>query len=124
MQQRIEQLQQQLADRNVDSFALIPGANMKYMTSVDFHLMERPVIGLFFPEEQPLFITPDFEIDRLSAMPVRAATYSDGLVQGSASLSDPVMKILKKTEKPYLEYEGDAEYVEKFSVFYDSIIHN
>jgi Xaa-Pro dipeptidase len=68
---------EQLADRNVDCLALIPGANMKYMTGVDFHLMERPIIGLFFPEERPLFLTPDFEKDRLSAMSVRAATYSD-----------------------------------------------
>jgi len=51
-----------------------------------------------------------------------AATYSDGLIQGSSSISDPVKKILEKTGKPYLDYVGDEEYVEKFSVFYDSII--
>ena len=30
-----------------------------------------------------------------------AATYSDGLIQGSANLPDPVSEVLKETGKPY-----------------------
>jgi len=51
-----------------------------------------------------------------------AATYSDGLVQGSSSLPDPVMKVMKDSGKPMLDYMADEEYVDKFSVFYDSVL--
>ena len=51
-----------------------------------------------------------------------AATYSDGLVQGSSSLPDPVMKVMKDSGKPILDYMADEEYVDKFSVFYDSVL--
>jgi starch synthase len=53
-----------------------------------------------------------------------AATYSDGLIQGSESLSDDVEQVLKQSGKPYLDYVSDEKYVEEFSVFYDSIINN
>ena len=53
-----------------------------------------------------------------------AATYSDGLIQGSQSLSADVEQVLKKSGKPYLNYVNDEKYVEEFSVFYDSIINN
>ena len=53
-----------------------------------------------------------------------AATYSDGLVQGSSSLPDPVMKVMKDSGKPILDYKADEEYVEKFSVFYDSVLND
>jgi starch synthase len=52
-----------------------------------------------------------------------AATYSDGLIQGSASLPAKVDEVLKKSGKPYLNYVDEEKYVEEFSVFYDSIIN-
>ena len=53
-----------------------------------------------------------------------AATYSDGLIQGSANLPDPISEVLKKTGKPCLDYVSGEEYVKKFSVFYDSLIND
>ena len=53
-----------------------------------------------------------------------AATYSDGLIQGSPSLPENVEQVLKKSGKPYLNYVSDEKYVEEFSVFYDSIIND
>jgi starch synthase len=53
-----------------------------------------------------------------------AATYSDGLIQGSSNLPDSVSEVLKKTGKPYLDYVNDGKYVEEFSVFYDSVIND
>ncbi len=52
-----------------------------------------------------------------------AATYSDGLVQGSKSLPASVLKVMKDSGKPTLNYLPDTEYVEKYSVFYDSIFN-
>ncbi|TFH27537.1 MAG: glycogen synthase [Bacteroidia bacterium] len=53
-----------------------------------------------------------------------AATYSDGLIQGSESLSPDVEQVLKQSGKPYLNYVRDEKYVEEFSVFYDSILND
>lgn len=53
-----------------------------------------------------------------------AATYSDGLIQGSSHLPGSVTTLLKKTGKPYLDYVDDEDYVSEFSVFYDSILNN
>ena len=52
-----------------------------------------------------------------------AATYSDGLIQGSESLPAKVDEVLKKSGKPYLNYASEEKYVEEFSVFYDRIIN-
>ncbi len=52
-----------------------------------------------------------------------AAAYSDGLIQGSHNLPETVMKELKKSGKPFLEYRGEEKYVDAFSVFYDSILN-
>ncbi|MEN8155995.1 MAG: glycogen/starch synthase [Bacteroidota bacterium] len=52
-----------------------------------------------------------------------AASYSDGLIQGSEALPDPVMGVLQKTGKPLLNYVGGEKYVDDFSVFYDSILN-
>ena len=53
-----------------------------------------------------------------------AATYSDGLIQGSANLPDSISEILKKTGKPFQDYVSGEKYVDEFSVFYDSIIND
>ena len=52
-----------------------------------------------------------------------ASAYSDGLIQGSPSLPDPVVRVMKKSGKPMLDYAGSEKYVEQFSVFYDSILN-
>ena len=53
-----------------------------------------------------------------------ASAYSDGLIQGSAGLPEPVQQVLKKSGKPLLNYVGEGKYVDEFSVFYDSILND
>ena len=53
-----------------------------------------------------------------------AATYSDGLIQGSDTLPGSVTDVLKSSGKPLLDYVSSEQYVDEFSVFYDSIINN
>jgi starch synthase len=53
---------------------------------------------------------------------ILSSAYSDGLIQGSAVLPESVMKALKGSGKPLLDYVGNEKYVEAFSVFYDSIL--
>lgn len=51
-----------------------------------------------------------------------AATYSDGLVQGSPQLPAEILRLMKESGKPVLDFPGSEEYVEDYSVFYDSIL--
>jgi starch synthase len=53
-----------------------------------------------------------------------AATYSDGLIKGSEILPEGVNGVLDSAGKPVLDYVSSEQYVEEFSVFYDSIINN
>jgi starch synthase len=53
-----------------------------------------------------------------------AATYSDGLIKGSEVLPEGVKRVVDGAGKPVLDYVSSEQYVEEFSVFYDSIINN
>ena len=52
-----------------------------------------------------------------------AATYSDGLVSGSDSLPEGVVKVIRDSGKPFLENVNSEEYIGQFSVFYDGILN-
>ena len=71
--------------------------------------------------EEHLSMVQDPGYESLASL---AATYSDGLIQGSANLPAKVDEVLKKSGKPYLDYADEEKYVEEFSVFYDRIIND
>jgi starch synthase len=52
-----------------------------------------------------------------------AATYSDGLVQGSSILPGKVSRVLHDSGKPVMDYVSGEKYVEAYSVFYDRIVN-
>ncbi|HDR68491.1 MAG TPA: glycogen synthase [Bacteroidaceae bacterium] len=52
------------------------------------------------------------------------AIYSDGLIQGSSVLSDDTLKVVKGSGKPVMNYVNSEDYIEKISVFYESIINS
>lgn len=65
---RIEHFQEQLNSSELDAVVVNPGASLKYLTELDFHLMERPVI-LFIPKnEKPRFILPKLEAAKLESL--------------------------------------------------------
>jgi len=81
MPNKLAKIQQTLQAQQIDALVLIPGPNMKYMTGIDFHLMERPIIGLFMANGMPTFILPEFEESRLADNEIGQAntfTYADG----------------------------------------------
>ncbi|RPI44923.1 MAG: glycogen synthase [Bacteroidetes bacterium] len=53
-----------------------------------------------------------------------AATYSDGLVYGSAVLPEKVSSVLRDSGKPVLDYVYGEKYVQTYTVFYDRIINS
>ena len=72
-----------------DCLAIVPGPNLFYITSVNFHLSERPVV-LFIEEDNLTFILPELEIQKLSGLDVKSLTYSD--VSGPQSAFDTFLK--------------------------------
>ena len=72
-----------------DCLAIVPGPNLFYITSVNFHLSERPVV-LFIEEDNLTFILPELEIQKLSGLDVNSLTYSD--VSGPQSAFDMFLK--------------------------------
>jgi Xaa-Pro dipeptidase len=59
--ERLKRLQAVLKDKEIDCLALIPGTNLKYMTGLDFHLMERPTVCYIPAEGVPVVAIPTLE---------------------------------------------------------------
>ncbi len=51
---------------HVDVVVLVPGANLKYFTGLDYHLSERPLLALIRGEEL-MFISPELEVPTINA---------------------------------------------------------
>jgi Xaa-Pro dipeptidase len=76
---RLQKVYDILAEHQLDAVALIPGANMQYVTGADFHLMERPLVAFFRREGDPVAVVPSFEAERLraSGIPFELFPWSD-----------------------------------------------
>ncbi len=66
---RMERLKSGLEAAGVDCLALVPGANLFYLTGLSFHLMERPTIGFFPAHAQPALLVPALEASKVEAGP-------------------------------------------------------
>lgn len=62
-----------------DCVALNPGPSLMYLTGLNFHLMERPVIAVFLPAEAPVLVLPRLETLKLEGLPfeIRAFPYGE-----------------------------------------------
>jgi starch synthase len=85
---------------------------------LDETFKEKLLVDGVTPDQISMVNNPTYE--NLATL---ATTYADGLVQGSEKMPDPISKVMKDSGKPTLDYLTDEEYVEKFSVFYDSILN-
>ncbi len=62
--ERLMRLQHELQQRQVDCLALIPGANLYYLTGLEFHLMERPTVCFVPAEGTPVVALPALEMPK------------------------------------------------------------
>ena len=79
METRLKRLSQIMHANGLDAIALNPGSSLVYLTGLDFHLMERPVIAVFGVEGQVSIVLPALEKGKLEGLsfPVHAQTYGD-----------------------------------------------
>jgi len=68
-QKRQETLRDLLKNSNLSGVGLNPGPDLSYLTGLDFHLMERPVLGIFPSSGDPVFILPELEGAKIASLP-------------------------------------------------------
>lgn len=73
---RFSQIQQLLNNSDFDALALNPGPDLIYLTGLNFHLMERPVIALFKAQGEPLMVLPELETEKLNDLPYSFQSFS------------------------------------------------
>lgn len=74
MSSNIHQIRQQtlaslLKNSKLSAVGLNPGPDLSYLTGLDFHLMERPIFGLFPASGYPVFILPELEKAKMDSLP-------------------------------------------------------
>jgi len=76
---RLNKLNASFRTSGLDAVALNPGPTLTYLTGAHFHLMERPVVLLITPGQDPVIVLPDMEKLKVEQMPypVRAFTYGE-----------------------------------------------
>jgi Xaa-Pro dipeptidase len=123
--QRLHKLQKLLQQHGLDAVALLPGPNLFYLTGLSFHLMERPVIGVFTANGASYLLVPNLERAKAEAASLELELFSYGeapgasleaLRSGLGGLSLPRIGLEPLTMR-YFELEllqsalGDTEYL-------------
>ena len=73
--ERQEKLQKLLHNNKMQGLVLNPGPDLSYFTALDFHLMERPVIGIFPAKGAPALILPELEAAKTQDLEFGAETF-------------------------------------------------
>jgi len=63
--ERLRRLQERAVQNGLDCVALVPGANLLYLTGLSFHLSERPVLAFFPVDAPPAILLPALEVPKL-----------------------------------------------------------
>lgn len=115
MNNRIEALAEQLAQRGLDWVALNPGPSLRYLTGLSFHLMERPVVVLIGSSMQVKVILPELEQQKVARLPFEAeiipfgddpASWQGIYQQGLSAISSQSLRVgVEPTQLRFLELE-------------------
>lgn len=78
-QDRQAKLGNALQEAGLQAMVLNASPSLTYLTGLHFHLSERPVVGIFTPENSPLIILPELEVGKLADLPfpVQSFTYGE-----------------------------------------------
>ena len=100
--------------------------NVKIVYSVfdnqeNFHLGNKLTDKLLFENllKDDVKNVTDASINNLHQF---AIDYSDAVIQGSQEISDQVLSHIKSTSKPFMEFPGNDEFIEKYKDFYNQFL--
>ena len=94
MNKRIDALAEQLAQNGLDWAVLNPGPSLRYLTGLNFHLMERPVVVLISSNGQVKIILPELEQARWLSCLSRLKSYLLAMIRqaGRGSIKEQLQK--------------------------------
>jgi Xaa-Pro aminopeptidase len=107
--ERLSRLQSELRQHQIDCIAIIPGANMRYLTGLDFHLMERPTVAFFPQEAKPVFVLGSLEVPRIKRAIESGTLYEADVVsytdtEGHDRAYEQAMMSLPEIQRYAVEY--------------------
>ncbi len=124
---RLNRLYTRIEQLGLAGVALNAGPSLNYLTGLQFHLMERPVVLVIVPGHDPVIILPELEKAKLSQLKfaVQAFTYGEnpelwqksflaaldglGLRGGKIGVEPRQLRMLEYT---YLRGAVEAEYID------------
>jgi Xaa-Pro dipeptidase len=68
LEERLRRLYARQRAAGVDCVALVPGANMRYVTDMSLFMSERPIVAFLVPDGRPAALLPALEKGRAQAM--------------------------------------------------------
>ncbi len=76
---RLKKLTASLTTAKLDAVILNPSPTLTYLTGLQFHLMERPVVLFVAPNQDPLLVLPELELPKVDLFPykVQAIAYGE-----------------------------------------------
>jgi Xaa-Pro dipeptidase len=75
-QHAFEQLRHLTREAGYDAVAVVPGPNFRYLTGIDFHLLERPLV-LFVPKDgDPVILIPYLELPKWDEAGIHANVFA------------------------------------------------
>ena len=75
-QTRLDKLNASLSTGGLDSVVLNPGPTLSYLTGLNFHLMERPVVLFFAKDQTPALVLPELELQKVANLPYKLQVFS------------------------------------------------
>ncbi len=68
-----------IQNASLDALVLNPGPSLKYLTGLDFHLSERPVVVIFVPHTPLIIVLPDLETAKTTSLefPIQVFPYGE-----------------------------------------------
>jgi Xaa-Pro dipeptidase len=75
---RLDKLNASLRTSGLDAVALNPGPMLKYITTQSFHLMERPIVLLVAPGQEPAIVLPELELLKVGLFPYKVQPFAYG----------------------------------------------
>ena len=74
-QNRLDEMRRLMNDAGMGMLAINAGQTLKYLTGLDFHLSERPVVLIISQKNDPLIILPEFESGKVENASVKLSAF-------------------------------------------------
>ncbi|MEP6896689.1 MAG: aminopeptidase P family N-terminal domain-containing protein, partial [Chloroflexota bacterium] len=76
MTHRFDKLNASLRTSDLDAVILNPGPTLRYLSGLQFHLMERPVVLLYAKDQDPAIVLPELELQKVASLPYNIQVFA------------------------------------------------